>query len=65
MATNKTRIITVRAKPQTVAVWRAAAAHQDVTLSELLRDAADHYSHQLLTSKDPSRGRDPADVQAG
>lgn len=55
MATTKTQLVSVRAKPRTVAVWRAAAAHQDVTLSELLRRAADHYAHQLLTAGNDAR----------
>lgn len=47
---KKTELVALRVPPQRVAVWKAAAAHDDVTLSELLRRAADRYSRERLTS---------------
>lgn len=46
---RKSELVTLRADARHVAIWRAAAVHDDVSLSELLRRAADWYARTRLT----------------
>ena len=57
MATNRVVTVSLRGLPQQVAVWRAAAAHEDIRLSEFLRRAADTYARAALT-RGPTRHAD-------
>ena len=45
----KTKLVNLRVRPRTVAVWQAAAAQAEISVSELVRRAADRYSRELLT----------------
>ena len=48
MPTSKTEMVMFRAKPLQAATWKAVAARDDVSLSEFLRRAADHYARRRL-----------------
>ncbi len=48
MATTQTQTVQFRVTPRRAAVWRAAAAAEDVNLSEFMRRAGDAYARQAL-----------------
>ncbi len=45
-----TKHVQIRVRPEQVAFWKAVAAQQEITLSQLLREAADSYAHVRLTT---------------
>ena len=56
--------IQIRVRPKQVAFWKAVAARQEVTLSQLVREAADTYARlQLATEMGP--GEDNPLIEAG
>lgn len=55
MPTVKSEIVQFRSKPQQARTWKAVAERDDVTLSEFLRRAADHYARRRLERSVASR----------
>jgi len=50
MAKRLSDHVQIRVHPRQVAFWKAVAAEQGVTLSELIRDAADSHARLRLTA---------------
>lgn len=58
---RKSELVTLRVPPRSAAAWRVVAAHEDISLSELLRRAADEYARSRVTALvSPRADREPA-----